>query len=288
MKIIPCLLFSIFLFQATTLFARSSLNDQLTFEAGPFLARYYEEFDGENPGYGNDGTIEDVKTKLVYSEKVLSPSINDCEHFFDIPPYHLKVTWEGTINVFTESATIHANFYHSWSHGALFVDEQLISQWKIESNQSKNIPLDLSKGKHRVIIEFHNHWHTSGFTASFTNYPVLDDHSDIATTLGNKTWQEVSTISWLIKNADRNRLNEQLISLPETEKPTVLFLSSRDPVNWVISNPFNTQISAILLSQENSVSTVISPTPCKIYSLAKRGFDVQKTTGRPFDYTFKD
>ncbi len=46
------------------------------------------------------------------------------------------------------------------------------------------------------------------------------------------------------------------ITLPQSDRPQVLFLSSYAAINWIINNPYNTELEAVIMNFFAPNSTV--------------------------------
>lgn len=224
-----------------------------TFQAGPFTAQYYLENDGTNAGEGNDGSDPSIIPNLIAEETVERASINySWSDFNSINSYNFHGVWEGDITVTSELETLNANFEVSWSDVSFYLNDRLVSKW---NNNNKVIPLTLEKGSHSVRIEYHNHWHTTGFNVSFTNTPestvlaavdliqprITDDHKIIYISA-----YEAESIN-----------NEITLTLPETSAPLIIFLTSYSAINWIIDNPFNANIENIFFNSYSPKSDII-------------------------------
>ncbi|NRB38818.1 MAG: hypothetical protein HRU20_10175 [Pseudomonadales bacterium] len=259
---------------------------------GPFNADYYLEDDGDSTGEGTDGSNPDIVPTLIASEVVAQPAINYIyADWHGIDSYNFYSVWEGPINVTGEAKTIDANFDVSWSDVTLYVDGELILKW---SNSNKVIPLTLDVGTHSVRVEYHNHWHTTGFNVSFTDYQqtTVAEASTVLASLVDET----TVIAYVGAYESANTYNEVTVTLPEQAEPILLFLSSYAAVNWIIDNPHGTAVAGIGFKSYGPGSTVSEASGAAVYNITdmSREYDtfatvsaeISSMTGREPGYTY--
>ena len=264
-----------------------------TFTVQPFTAKYYFEDDGTSPGEGTDGNDTSITPVLKYTETVTRPAIAyPYAYEFGIDSYNLYAQWEGEI-VAHEETNLSASFNLSWSDVSFYLDGTLISKW---ANNNKIIPLTLDVGTHSVRIEYHNHWHTTGFNVSFTNYTKTDVSKDISSNINGAT--QISYIVTYDVDTGTSRYNEVEITLPQTDRPQLLFLSSYDAINWVINNPYNTELQGVVFNSYGPGTTVSNTGNAFVLEatdlsrdegdFTKAKTDIASMTGREPDYIFSE
>jgi hypothetical protein len=270
-----------------------SLDRSEAFTIKPFTARYYYENDGSSAGQGTDGSDPSIVPVLKYTETVKRPAIAyPYAYEFGIDSYNLYAQWEGEIEVHEES-DINASFDVSWSDVSFYVDGKLVSKW---ANSDKIIPLRLSVGLHSIRVEYHNHWHTTGFNVSFTNYEQADFSTDISSKIHPQT--QINYIVGYEADTSTSRYNEVEIILPQSDRPQLLVLNSYDAINWVIKNPYNTPLEGVVMNSYGPGSTVTDAGDAfilKVSGLTWNSSDLSKAkagivsmTGREPDYIFNE
>lgn len=264
------------------------------FEVRPFAASYYLENDGRQPGQGNNGSDPNITPALIATETSPRASINySWDDLHGIDSYNFNGVWEGDIEVFDPVATINANFSLSWSDVSFYLNGELQHRW---ANSDKHLPLTLPQGVHRVRIEHHNHWHTTFFNVSFTDYPKLTtsklvEYDELAALVDDDT-----RIVYVAGYEANNRFNEATITLPEHEGSIILFVSSYSPVNWIIDNPNNTDIAAVVFTSYSQGSTIENEAGAAVYDVADFNWrynntsagqaQISQLTGASTDYTY--
>ncbi len=201
--------------------------------------------------------------KFVASEIVDAISINyPYSEFRGIPSESFQATWETDIEV-KEDTTLILSVSVSWSKLSIYVDDEQLTSW---SNNSKEQPIKISKGSHRVKIEYSNHWHTVNFNASFENYPKLS--------IGDATQQITPLLSGATKTLyigayeSKNIYNEVVVKIKKSKSPVIIFLGSYDAIRWKIENPKNTIIKAVFFDSYGPGSSVsVSNSKTKIFKL---------------------
>lgn len=261
-----------------------------TYVVKPFTAKYYFEDDGTDPGVGTDGNDTSITPVLKHTETVKRPAISYIyDYEFGINSYNLYAEWEGEIEV-SEAIDINASFDVSWSDVSFYIDGELVSKW---ANSNKVIPLSLSVGTHSVRVEYHNHWHTTGFNVSFTNYRKTDVSEDLSAKISDTT--QISSIVAYEVDSSTSIYNEVEITLPLSSKPQLLFLSSHNAINWIIKNPYNTKLEGVVFNSYGAGSTVsntysafvIQATDLSGYG-TNPAADITSMTGREPDYSYDD
>lgn len=274
------------------LFAGIVLADDLKeVKISPFKAYYHTENDGKNPGRGNDGTIKNVVPKLLFTESVKRPSLNyPYSDFHGIDSYNFYGVWEGRVNAVADGQSVKAHFDVSKGDVSFYVNNELMEKWK---DDDKTIEFSLVKGDNAIRIELHNHWHTTNFNVSFTDYQKLDKAA-AANFFKDIDFTSTKTIYLGAYEARKDTHNEIMITLPKSSGPVFLFLNSYRSVNWVISNPHNTKVTGVGIRSNSPGSTVANIPSSLVYELStsrnayKSSYSVKAYIGRNVDYAFTE
>ena len=240
---------------------------------GPFTASYYDN------------------ATFVASESVGRPSINySYSNFHAIDSLNFHAIWSGNIAV-NAPKVIDINFDVSWSDVSLTIDGVNISSW---SNSNRVIQHEFSPGVHEIVIEYFNHWHTTGFNVSFTTnamYTKTESVSLIAPLVDTNT-----QIIYVGAYESGDLHNNSTVTLESTASNVFLFLSSYDSMNWVIDNPHGINITGIAYSSYSTVSSVTADMNIPTFEISGLAYgysdfsaptaDISYLIGRAQDYSF--
>lgn len=230
--------------------------------------------------------------KFIASEIVDAISINySHDQFKNIPSDSFHATWETDIDA-DEDKTFILSVSVSWSEVSVFIDDELLTNW---SNNSKELPIKLTKGTHRVKVEYFNHSHTVNFNASFNNYPKLNIAA--ATQRVIPFLNSDTKTLYIGAYESKNIYNETIVKINKSKKPIILFLASYEAISWKIENPHNVAIKAIFFnSYDPSSSVTINNAKTSIFKLQELPYSyehfeapsavIQKVTGRIPSYTY--
>lgn len=261
-------------------------------KVSPFKAYYYTESDGKDPGKGNDGTIKNIVSKLQFTESVKRPSIHLSFPFYGIDSYNFYGVWEGMMHVVGEGQSVKANFDVSNADVSFYVNDVLVEKWK---NDSKIVPFNLNKGDNQIRVELHNHWHTTSFNVSFTDYQKLDKSaaSELFKDIDFNSIKAVYLGAYEASSSTPgDNYNEILVTLPKSPVPIFIFLNSFRAINWEINNPHNAKIVGVTLRGQSSGSTVTMNSSAPIYEFPneKNAYNnshhVKAWVGKNADYAF--
>lgn len=180
-------------------------------------------------------------SQVIKKETVGDVSINYVwDKFHSIKSKDFGGYWVGRINlVKDEVKSIAIN--QSWSKTRLIVDGFIV----YEGGSNQEILLDLEKGSHLIEVEYINNWHTTEFSLSFMNKVEKLSLSDIKSQLAENILGEYDIYYAALYESSSKDLST-VLNIGKTPKPVVLFLSSYSPVKWHISNPYMTNIRAII------------------------------------------
>jgi hypothetical protein len=155
----------------------------------------------------------------------------------------------------------------------------------------------LNKGDNKIRVELHNHWHTTSFNVSFTDYQKLDNSAalELFKDIDFNSTKVVYLGAYEANSySAENNYNEILVTLPRSSAPIFIFLNSFRAVNWVINNPHNAKIAGVALRGDSPGNTVAMTSPAPIYELPasnnayKSSYDIQAFFGKSADYVFTE
>jgi len=171
--------------------------------------------------------------------------------FLDIPSEKFRAVWESDLVADRDGRTEILTVSASWSDVAVFLDGQPVARWH---NSNEELPLVLSKGKHRLRMEYANHWHTVNFSATLAAYPkfLTAEAARFARPLFDGNTKAV----YLGADGSKNVHNEVLVRIPQSHGPLVLFLSSSEAVNWRLDTLSPSEVRAVFLNSQQPGSKV--------------------------------
>jgi hypothetical protein len=188
---------------------------------------------------------------VISKETVNDVSINyPWDDFHNIKSEDFGAYWVGRINLpKSEVKTIAVN--QSWSKARLIIDGFIV----YEGGSNKEMLLKLEKGSHFVEVEYVNNWHTTEFSLTFLNKVEKLSLSEIKEQLADNVLGEYE-IYYAGLYESSNKDLSAVLNIEKTPKQIVLFLSSYSPVKWHISNPFMTDIRAIVYGSSSPGTTI--------------------------------
>jgi len=189
---------------------------------------------------------------VVYKEQVNSIGIKyvSADNFHSISPNSLAAFWVGKITVPKKGFY---DFFLSKSHASVrvFINGSLQN---LNSSQGKSI-LELEKGEHLIEVEFRNYWHTTDFSFSYSETTPEYSKSAIHSKLTNLINGEYEFL-YASQNKSPSQNRTTLLNLEKRPGPVVLMLSSSNPINWHISNPFDVDVKAVVYGSYKAGSVV--------------------------------
>ncbi len=190
--------------------------------------------------------------KVIKKELVNDVSINYAyDDFQNIHSKDFGGYWVGNIHLQKDEVKRVA-INQSWSKARLIIDGAIV----YEGGSDKEILIYLTKGTHRIEVEYINNWHTTEFSVIFIERVELLSINDIKTRLTENILGKYELHYAGIYESSSKDLSVT-IQIKKSPKQIVLFLNSHRAVKWQISNPFMTDIRAIVYGS-NSPGTTIS------------------------------
>lgn len=189
--------------------------------------------------------------KVIAEETVDDVSINYAwDKFHHIHSQDFGAYWIGRINIpKKEVKTIAIN--QSWSKTRVIIDGHIV----YEGGSNKELLLTLEQGNHLVEVEYINNWHTTEFSLTFIDKVQKYSLTEIKDQLAENILGDYEVFYTGVYESTNKDLS-LVLNVGKTNKPIVLFLSSYSPVKWYISNPFMTNIRAIVYGSYSPGSTI--------------------------------
>ncbi len=214
--------------------------EKKTPESG-FMAYY---FDVEEP--------ENIIFKEIVKDIALSYSSDE---FHGIKADVFGAYWAGEINVETPT-------FKQLNIAKDHLQARVIIDGKIVYNSGSSEPISpiitFSAGKHFVEVELINRWHSADFFVSFSDIitPLSEDEIRYYFT---KNQESLGDYDVFYAGVYRSGADDFILPLNilKNERPIVLVLSSYSFVKWLINNPYQVDIKAIIYASHEVGSEVM-------------------------------
>lgn len=239
-----------------------------------FVAKYY---DGEN--FIDSEAVDRISIHYAYNK------------LHRINSQSFRAVWEGEINGGANGKNITMSFYDSHAKRSVYVDNKEMTAW---GSSNKHTSEFIEPRVHKFRIDFSNGWHTTNFTASFDDYPVVDKNG-----LKNMFMDGIdplTKVAYVGAYESDDIYNRVTISIPKLKSPIVIFLSSNNGINWIIDNPYKTNVSHIVINERGGTSITNNQENTKTYALSNfRGnyenysstaSTIKEITGLGVSYTY--
>ena len=196
---------------------------------------------------------QDSIGKPVASETVSHIAINyPYETFHNINAEKFAALWVGNITVPTDTL-MDMQYDSSWADLRIRVDGKIVHERTVKDeqsnpNQAERFDLPLSKGTHRLEVEYINHWHTVGFALHPQPKQLNAPDSEAQALVDNPNYAVIRAEVY-----ESSKLDSSLkTALPSSGKPVVLLLKSYNSVFWQIERG-DTDIKAVIIEDGKGV-----------------------------------
>ncbi len=172
------------------------------------------------------------------------------DQFHSIESEHFGAYWVGTIEL-PEDEIRSIVIGQSWAKTRLIIDGHVV----YDGRSDKEFPLALDKGDHLVEVEFTNNWHTTKFLVSLdNNLEKLSIDQIISRLEGGISGQYSFNFAGVYRSSSKDMA--VVLNIDKLSKPIVLVLSSYEAINWRISNPYMTEIRAVVYASYSPCTTI--------------------------------
>jgi len=191
------------------------------------FSAYY--IDTNNPG------------KVIAHEAVDSITINYIyDDFHGIDSKNFGAYWVGYVNT-PEQETRRIAISQGWSKARIMIDGAVV----YTGDSDEELLLSFEPGKHLVEVEYVNNWHTTEFSVGFLEDIEKLSFKEIKTRLEKEISGGYDLFYAGLCESSSKDLSVGL-TIEKHDRPVVLVLSSYSAVMWKLSNPFKTEIKAIV------------------------------------------
>lgn len=155
-----------------------------------------------------------------------------------------------------------------WDNSRFILDKKLIFE-----NGNEEITLFLEKGEYTYELEYICIWHVVDIVFSWKKQAEIYTQSDIQKIFSLEDSSKYDV--WYAGAYESGEFQGKIyLDIQKNDIPVILVLSSYSPVEWVVRNPYNTQIKAILFTGYTPGSEVNTwNTSIPVYELWKYFFD---------------
>ena len=225
-------------------------------------------------------------TNVIATNEVDYPTINyGWSDFHGIGSKMFGAYWVGNLK-FERDEDREILIHQGHSNTKLYINDELI----FSGDSEKRLLHTFRKGLNKVEVEYINGWHTT--TVSVIIRPIVKvyDNSTAKEQL-RKIVKPESEIYYVGAYESSDLFNRVTVKLKATNHPVVLFLSSYNPVLWIIDNTYDVDIDAIVYREnslikyaENETSKTFAikelPTAHKVRQLRKISRAIHTITGQ--------
>lgn len=193
----------------------------------------------------------DNPTEVIAREVVRDIAINYAwDKFHGIRSENFGAYWVGRIK--TETATFR-QIAISQSHAKtrLTINGLVI----YEGHDNKELIHEFEPGEHLIEVEYINNWHTTGFKLTLSEDLPRVPPSVIASLLSKEEKRGASLHFAALYESD-SRDSSVVLNIQKSRQPIVLMLSSYNPVKWLVINPHQVEIRAVIFGSHNPGSEV--------------------------------
>ena len=217
-------------------------------------AGWFEQMGGEVPeqGFAAYYFTHDSIGKPFARENVPHIAIHYAyDSFHHVDAENFAALWVGKIRV-PEDVLMDMQYDLSWGHIRVRVDGKIVHEYQQKENGQEGGRFDvlLTKGEHRLEVEYINHWHV----VAFSMHPQIKQ----LTPPDEKVKHVLEDSDNLVVDVEvygSSALNNTIkLNLPPSDRPIVLLLSSHNSVFWQIQ-PGGAPLKAVIIEDGKGTVT---------------------------------
>ncbi len=188
-----------------------------------------------------------------YTELVDRPAVNFVRKFHNINAENFGAYWIGYLE-FSEQTTMSINVYKSRAEAKILIDGENISKRSLSrGNLRKTTDYTFSPGKHKIEIQYVSNYFSVSFLVSLL--PQITIFDDVSLKEALHTISDPSILYCGAYESDRFDMSVD-VNIKPSNRPTILFLSSYQPIVWRMQNIEGSNLKTIILSSYSPRSTV--------------------------------
>lgn len=182
--------------------------------------------------------VEDVAISYVWDE------------FHNISSRNFGAYWVGSLALDREEV-MRIGVSLSWAKVRILINGRVL----YEGGGDQSVLYRFEPGAHKIEVEYINNWHTTEFSVDINSEVAYLGLDEIKAKLEDNVLGDYQVYyAGVYESASRNM--ETLVSLEKTSRPVLLVLSSYSPVKWRLSNPYGTDVRAIIYGSHKPGSTL--------------------------------
>lgn len=240
------------------------------------------EMNRYNVQYYNTNDPSTIIAEDVVDEISINYSYSD---FHGIDSQDFGAHWVGQFE-FEEGNQV-ISISQSWSQTELYIDDELV----YSGGSDKELGHYFTAGTHKIEVVYENNWHTTTFQLTISDevrdYTLSELTNELAGVVSGETQVYFAGVY------DSSRMDNSVdVTLKSTTAPVVLFLNSYDAVKWVLTNPNNVNIEAVIYQSYTPGARVEVPEGIQVYkcsdyagSYTYENTRIEELTGKECDGT---
>lgn len=222
----------------------------------------------------------DDLSEVVTEEEMDKVSLNFSWEYKGIKSENLSARWIGNL-YFDEDTTKQVYISEGWKEVKLKINDRFI-----DSDEYR-----FKKGFNKVEVFFTNRWHTGDVQVKFMDGVKVATTSEIKNILESKV-TENTKVYIVDLYSTSNKSNEVELNLIGKDEEAVICVNSYETIDWIINNPNNTKIIAVILNSHEGGSEIIlddtdNPLILKNPQFYGKRHEAFKLTGKVVDMYFE-
>lgn len=179
---------------------------------------------------------------VVFQETVNSIAIKYAWHdFHNIESPNFAAYWVGRLS-FSAGETKEISVSQSWAKSRIFIDGESVFD---KANTQGSFNYDFTPGEHIIEVEYINNWHTTEYKVTIQDNARIWTKAEV-TEFFRTNSNPLAQVYYAGVYESGAKDTSLKLSLPRTDKPVILLLSSYEAIDWRIASPGNVQ--AVVLS----------------------------------------
>lgn len=179
--------------------------------------------------------VDDIAIKYAWAE------------FHGIDSKNFGGYWIGKLN-FPTPARKQISISQSWAKSRILVDGEIIF-----TGDSNRVVHDFSAGEHIIEVEYINNWHTTEYKVTIEDEIVPYTISEVKNYFRSKD-DNSEKLYYVSLYESKSKDTSVRVSIPETEDPIILWLSSYEAIDWYINT--SSKISDVIIGSNRPGSRV--------------------------------